>query len=79
MTCQILALLGTLRGTVFSPVATAAIMGSMPYYVTSIYPIVVLILVTLDKNDHGSTIQTANTTMRFNSPVSLVHTEKESY
>ncbi|KAJ3793616.1 hypothetical protein GGU11DRAFT_811824 [Lentinula aff. detonsa] len=37
---SILALFGTL-GTVFSPVATAAIMGSMPY-VTSIYPIVVL-------------------------------------
>ncbi|KAJ3983438.1 hypothetical protein F5890DRAFT_197504 [Lentinula detonsa] len=68
----ILALLGTL-GTVFSPVATAAIMGSMPY-VTSIYPIVVLILVTLDKNDHGSMIQTANTTIRFNSPGTIAST-----
>ncbi|KAJ3994843.1 hypothetical protein F5050DRAFT_1713367 [Lentinula boryana] len=72
MTCQILALLGTL-GTVFSPVATAAIMGSMPY-VTSIYPILVLILVTLDKNNHGSTILTANTTMRFNSPGTIAST-----
>lgn len=62
--CWILALLAVL-GNVMGPMAIAVIMGSMPY-VTSIYPVVVVILVTLDKNDYGSTIQTSNTAMRFN-------------
>jgi len=50
----VLAILGTL-GNVASPIATAAIMGSLPY-ITSIYPVVVVVLVTLEKNDYGSSI-----------------------
>ncbi|KAE9399070.1 hypothetical protein BT96DRAFT_976111 [Gymnopus androsaceus JB14] len=52
----VLAILATL-GNVTSPIATAAIMGSLPY-VTSIYPVVVVVLVTLENNDYGSTIRT---------------------
>jgi len=64
--CWILALLAVF-GNIMGPIAIAAIMGSLPY-VTSIYPIVVVVLVTLDKNDYGSIIQTSNTEIRFNHP-----------
>ncbi|KIK60015.1 hypothetical protein GYMLUDRAFT_97323 [Collybiopsis luxurians FD-317 M1] len=63
--CWILAMLGALGG-ILSPIATSAIMGSLPY-VTSIYPIAIIILVTIDKDNYGSSISN-NTTMRFNHP-----------
>jgi len=50
----VLAILETLR-SVTSPLATSAILGSLPY-VTSIYPVVVILLVALEKNDYGPTI-----------------------
>ncbi|KIK59307.1 hypothetical protein GYMLUDRAFT_60223 [Collybiopsis luxurians FD-317 M1] len=60
--CWILALVGTL-GNILSPIATSAIMGSLPY-VTSIYPVVIVILVMLDKNNYGeSFIHPTDTTM----------------
>lgn len=64
--CWILALLGAL-GNILPPIATAAIMGSLPY-VTSIYPVAIVILVTIDKDNYGSSIHASNTTMRFNHP-----------
>ncbi|KAF9073071.1 hypothetical protein BDP27DRAFT_1319345 [Rhodocollybia butyracea] len=52
---------------IITPIGLSAIMGSLPY-VTAIYPVMIVVLVTLGKNNYGSTIQaTANTTvMRFN-------------
>ncbi|KIK60023.1 hypothetical protein GYMLUDRAFT_44046 [Collybiopsis luxurians FD-317 M1] len=72
--CWILALVGALGG-ILSPIATSAIMGSLPY-VTSIYPIAIIILVTIDKDSYGSSSHASNnTTMRFNCPGVVSMTE----
>ncbi|KAF9072087.1 hypothetical protein BDP27DRAFT_1321050 [Rhodocollybia butyracea] len=54
---------------IIPPIGLSAIMGSLPF-VTAIYPVTIVILVTLDKNDYGSTIQATNTAMHFNQPAS---------
>ncbi|KAF9074692.1 hypothetical protein BDP27DRAFT_1359365 [Rhodocollybia butyracea] len=53
---------------IIPPIGISAIMGSMPY-VTAIYPVAVVVLVTLDKNNYGSTIRVTDTTVHFNHPV----------
>ncbi|KAF9072089.1 hypothetical protein BDP27DRAFT_1418444 [Rhodocollybia butyracea] len=60
----ILALLAAVA--VVPPIGSSAIMGSLPF-VTAIYPVTIVVLVTLDKDNYGSTIQAANSTMRFTS------------
>ncbi|KAF5367605.1 hypothetical protein D9757_010663 [Collybiopsis confluens] len=68
--CWILALIGALGG-ILSPIATAAIMGSLPY-VTSIYPVAIVILVMLDKDNYGSFLQSSELTIPISnaSPIS---------
>ncbi|KAF9073073.1 hypothetical protein BDP27DRAFT_353986 [Rhodocollybia butyracea] len=73
----ILALL-TVFPDIIPPIGLAAIMGSLPY-VTAIYPVMIIVLVTLDKNNYGSTIQaTIDTAMRFNHPVDTITTTVNS-
>ncbi|KAF9072088.1 hypothetical protein BDP27DRAFT_1401067 [Rhodocollybia butyracea] len=51
---------------IIPPIGLSAIMGSLPY-VTAIYPVMIVVLVTIDKSNYGSAIQTTNTTTRFTS------------